>query len=159
MKLAIAVWAIVAIMIFALQGLGSIENQVFTTPLHPISSSSDPKDLNAKVMDELKNAKQITTNNDPTNDTLVNSTLINSTLINNTLMNNTLVNETLLSNSTSSLTSSVFAGKEGVGDNTKNAFNGYWSMQAEKQSFGKNVKSNTFLSGNFDVDKTVKFSE
>jgi len=62
------------------------------------------------------------------------------------------------SNASSCFVSSGSVGTDQVGDNTRGSFEGFWSMQAKKHSFGNNINSRTYLSGDFDVDKSIKFS-
>ncbi|MDM7913514.1 MAG: hypothetical protein QUS09_10495, partial [Methanotrichaceae archaeon] len=47
-----------------------------------------------------------------------------------------------------------------VGSNSKASFNGFWGMEASQKGIGKiDISSRTFLSGGFEVDKTVKFQD
>ena len=52
------------------------------------------------------------------------------------------------------------AGRENVGSSSKALFNGYYGMTASRHEMGKSgIKSKTFLSGNFEMDNTVKFQD
>jgi hypothetical protein len=51
-------------------------------------------------------------------------------------------------------------GRQNVGSNSKALFNGYYGMTASRNEMGKSgIKSKTFLSGNFEMDNTVKFQD
>ena len=52
------------------------------------------------------------------------------------------------------------AGRENVGSGPKALFNGYYGMTATRHEMGKSgIKSKMFLSGNFEMEKTVKFQD
>ena len=52
------------------------------------------------------------------------------------------------------------AGLKNVGSSSKASFNGYYGMTAIRHEMGKSgIKSKMFLSGNFEMDKTVKFQD
>ena len=58
------------------------------------------------------------------------------------------------------MTTSSSLSPNDVNTNTQGSFQGYWGMEANKHTIGgPKIHSRTFLTGNFDVDKTVKFSE
>jgi hypothetical protein len=49
---------------------------------------------------------------------------------------------------------------EGMLSDTKGGANGFWSIQARKQGFGRSdISSRTVLSGSFEVEKRVQFAE
>lgn len=49
---------------------------------------------------------------------------------------------------------------EGMLSDTKGGVNGFWSIQARKQGFGRSgISSRTVLSGSFEVEKRVQFAE
>ncbi|MDD1741963.1 MAG: hypothetical protein LUQ47_01400 [Methanotrichaceae archaeon] len=88
----------------------------------------------------------------PFNASTVNLT-INATGLNSTALN--------LSNSTNVPCKSC-SNKAGqnIGDSTSAAVNGFWGMQSGQHTIGgTDIKSNTFLSGDFEVDKGVKFQD
>jgi hypothetical protein len=79
-----------------------------------------------------------------------NSTLDNIS-INNSLNNSSLQNSSV---------AKVSGANENVGSSSKALFNGFYGMTASRHEMGKSgIKSKMFLSGNFDMDKTVKFQD
>jgi len=47
-----------------------------------------------------------------------------------------------------------------AGSSSKGSFNGFYGITASRHEIGKsNIKSSMFLSGGFDVEKTVQFSD
>ncbi|MDD2754920.1 MAG: hypothetical protein PHS80_05250 [Methanothrix sp.] len=92
------------------------------------------------------------------NSTQANSTKSNSTSGNSTLDNNSIistpVNSSLLNDANSP------AGLQKVGSSSDGRFKGYYGMTASRHEMGKSgINSHTFLSGNFEMDKTVKFQD
>ncbi len=120
-----------------------------------------------------------------TNGPIANGTSTNGTLDNRTSMNRTALNQSSLNSSAlgssvgypalrsspSSVSTAGAGGMETISDDAsvspnsigaeaKGSFNGFWSMDANKGGIGKaKIKSHTYLSGGFNVDKTVKFSD
>jgi hypothetical protein len=89
-----------------------------------------------------------------------NSTLDNIS-INNSLDNSSLQNSSAAKVSgANELDANSLAGRQNVGSNSKALFNGYYGMTATRHEMGKSgIKSKMFLSGNFEMDKTVKFQD
>lgn len=92
------------------------------------------------------------------NSTQANSTKSNSTSDNSTLDNNSIisppVNSSLFNDANSP------AGLQNVGSSSEGRFKGYYGMTASRHEMGKSgINSNMFLSGNFEMDKTVKFQD
>jgi hypothetical protein len=55
---------------------------------------------------------------------------------------------------------SILAGKQNIGSGSKERFSGYYGMTASRHEIGKSdINSHMFLSGNFEMDKTVKFQD
>jgi hypothetical protein len=99
-----------------------------------------------------------TTNATATNATAINESLLNASSLNSLSLNASSLNASSDNESSLSDTSSVSA--KGVSSEDKSTVKGFWSMAANKQSsMGSGVHSSTSLSGDFDVDKTVKISE
>jgi hypothetical protein len=124
-------------------------------------------------------------NGNSTNGPIANGTSTNETLDNRTSMNRTAINQSSLNSSalgssvdypalrsSPSSISTVGAGgmatisddasvsTNAIGAEDKGTFNGFWIMDANKGGIGKaKIKSHTYLSGGFNVDKTVKFSD
>ena len=89
-----------------------------------------------------------------------NSTLDNIS-INRSLNNSSLQNSSaaIVSGANEFDTNSL-AGRQNVGSSSKASFNGYYGMTASRHEMGKSgIKSKTFLSGNFEMDNTVKFQD
>ncbi|MFB3764690.1 MAG: hypothetical protein ACE14P_05515 [Methanotrichaceae archaeon] len=60
----------------------------------------------------------------------------------------------------SAISDSGAVSSQGLGASSKGAIKGFYGIQAKKHVMGQSdIKSQMFLSGSFDVDKTVKFSE
>ena len=110
----------------------------------------------------------------PLNSTEANSTQANSTGANSTSGNSTLDNNSIISPpGNSPLLNSVDqradAGKfdanstadlQNVGSSSDGRFKGYYGATASRHEIGKSgIKSHMFLSGNFEMDKTVKFQD
>jgi hypothetical protein len=52
------------------------------------------------------------------------------------------------------------AGQQNVGSSSEGRFKGYYGMTASRHEMGKSgIDSHMFLSGNFEMDKTVKFQD
>ena len=50
--------------------------------------------------------------------------------------------------------------RQNVGSSSKGSLNGYYGMTASRHEMGKSgINSKMFLSGNFEMDKTVKFQD
>ncbi len=107
---------------------------------------------------------------------LNNSSRYNSTWPNSTLMESSALNSSALNKSANNrshqdsgdvpsalagtLSSNSSMGSQEVGTNSKASFNGYYGVTASRHEMGKSdIKSSTFLSGGFNVDKTVQFSD
>jgi len=105
------------------------------------------------------------------NSTLSNSTELNSTGLKSSAVNSSSLNESAKDASpginlrsapppAGTLSSNSSAGLQGVGSSSEASFNGYYGITASRHEMGKSdIKSSTFLSGGFDVDKTVQFSD
>ena len=94
-----------------------------------------------------------------------NSNPVNSTL-DNISHNNSLNNSSLQNSSAANVSdanefdTNSLAGRQKVGSSSKALFNGYYGMTASRHEMGKSgIKSKTFLSGNFEMDNTVKFQD
>jgi hypothetical protein len=92
---------------------------------------------------------------------LNNSTLKDGSLDNSTQLNSTGLNSSAISSSAAgALFANSSAGLQEVGASSKGSFNGYLGITTSRHEMGKsNIKSSMFLSGGFDVDKTVQFSD
>jgi hypothetical protein len=75
------------------------------------------------------------------------------------------VNLTLNNSNSSNLTLpanfySNQSGRQDVGSSSKGSFKGYYGMTASRHEIGKSgIDSRMFLSGNFELDKAVKFQD
>ena len=127
------------------------------------ASGSDAKRMEDKMTEALmglgasKEAKTGLNNNS----TLRNGSLDNSSLSNSIQLNSTGLNSSAVSSSAAgALFANSSAGLQEVGASSKGSFNGYLGITASRHEMGKSdIKSSTFLSGGFDVDKTVQFSD
>jgi hypothetical protein len=94
-------------------------------------------------------------NSNPGNSTLDNIS-INCSLNNSSLRNSPAAK---VSDANEFDTNSL-AGRQNVGSGSKASFNGYYGMTAIRHEMGKSgIKSKMFLSGNFEMDNTVKFQD
>jgi len=101
--------------------------------------------------------------NPPVNSTQDNSTSSNSTssnsILNNKSLNNSLINSSL----PSSLPEKVTDANEDLlnaGASSNGRLNGYYGFTASRHEIGKSgIDSRMFLSGNFEMDNTVKFQD
>lgn len=102
------------------------------------------------------------------NSTKANSTQANSTLNNDSIIS-TLGNSSLLNTSVDQRADASRidannvnspAGLQNVGSGSEGRFKGYYGMTASRHEIGKSgINSHMFLSGNFEMDKTVKFQD
>jgi hypothetical protein len=84
--------------------------------------------------------------------------LLNSTSGNSTLDNNSVISPP--GNSSHLNDANSPAGLQNVGSSSEGRFKGYYDMTASRHEMGKSgINSHTFLSGNFEMDKTVKFQD
>ncbi len=76
------------------------------------------------------------------------------------ISNNCSLNNSSVLNSSAAMV--VDAGEDGpnVGSSSKERFSGYYGMTASRHEMGKSgINSHMFLSGNFEMDKSVKFQD
>jgi hypothetical protein len=116
----------------------------------------DAKKVEDKMADAL--ARLDSWKNGRSNSTQTNSTQSNSTSGNSTLENNSIIsppgNSSLLNDVNSP------AGLQNIGSSSEARFKGYYGMTASRHEMGKSgINSHMFLSGNFEMDKNVKFQD
>jgi len=119
------------------------------------------------------NSSNETLDNISINDTISNNTSINSSLNNSSLLNSSAAqaaganDDRLKSNEampgepaeSNALTNSS-AVPQNVGSSSKGNFKGFYGMTASRHEMGKSgIDSSMFLSGTFEMDKTVKFQD
>ncbi len=176
----------IIIALFILITAVSIQQAALCSPdfngMKPWSSSSDvnSKNIEAKMADALQglsamqkgsNLNNFAANNLSSVNSAAanNSAAINSTAVNSTEINMTAINDSARegdsveakgSSGTVSLSGSSSASPQGVASDSKTSFKGFWGMEANQKVIGKNgINSKTFLSGDFEVDKTVSFQD
>lgn len=127
------------------------DGPVFFTPGTDTKKVEDKMAEALARLDSWKKARSeekrepLVSNSNPGNSTLDNIS-INSSLINSTLQN--------------SSAAKVSGADENLASSSKASFNGYYGMSASRHEMGKSgIKSKMFLSGNFEMDKTVKFQD
>ncbi|MDD1749405.1 MAG: hypothetical protein LUO89_05955 [Methanothrix sp.] len=140
--------------------LGS-DGSVFFTP------GTDTKKVEDKLAEALTRldswkrarAEDSTLNNSASgNSTPFNSTSSNLTL-NNISINSSLVNSSLLNSPTAQVADAA-EDRQNLGSSTRGSLNGYYGMTASRHEMGKSgIDSRMLLSGNFEMDKTVKFQD
>ena len=169
----------IVIALFVLVAVASIQQAALCSPdfrgLNTWSSSSNmnTKNIEAKLSEALQGLSAVQKSSS-IESSLNSSTALNSSGLNNTAVNSTETNTTALNTTAKdkasleaqgdsgavSLTGSSSASPQEVGSNSKASFNGFWGMEASQKGTGKNgISSSTFLSGGFEVDKTVKFQD
>ena len=122
--------------------LGTNESVFFT----PGADAKTLEDKMAEALIRIEQAKlsrrppiNLTQNNISTNSSLNNSSLLNSSAANVADANKDRLN---------------------VGSFSKGRFNGYYGMTASRHEIGKSdIDSHMFLSGTFEMDKTVQFQD
>lgn len=169
----------IALFIFAV--VGSIFQVALCSPdfekLKPWSSSSNAntKNIEAKLSEALQGLSAVQKSSaveSAINLSVINSTVANSTAINSTETNTTAINASAKDGASSeaeggsgaigavSFSGNSSVSPQEVGSNSKASFNGFWGMEANQKGIGKSdISSRTFLSGGFEVDKTVKFQD
>ena len=92
--------------------------------------------------------------------------LVSNSTLDNISINNSFNNSSLQNSSAAKVSganefdTNSLAGRQNVGSSSKASFNGYYGMTASRHEMGKSgIKSKTFLSGNFEMDNTVKFQD
>lgn len=176
----------ITIALFILVTAASIQQAALCSPdfngmkLWTSSSDLNSKNIEVKMADALQGLsamqKGSRLNNFASNNlSSVNSTgANNSAAINSTAVNSTEINITAINDSARdgdsvkaeggsgavSLSGSSSASPQGVASDSKASFKGFWGMEANQKVIGKNgINSKTFLSGDFEVDKTVSFQD
>ena len=140
---------------------------------HSQASDPDAKNMEMNMAESLHNIASATssgqhnggpnggTMNQRSNESSNNSSAVNLS-INTTSHNSSTQNSSAKLNSlgSSAITDSLSVSPQGMGESSKGAIKGFWGIQASKHVMGQSdVKSQMFLSGTFDVDKNVKFSD
>jgi hypothetical protein len=179
----------IILVLFILVAIASVFQVAIGSPdfqgLKPWSSNSnmDTNSIEAKLseaLQSLKAAQESNTNDNPLNSSSINnlsatnSSGLNKTAANSSAANSTKTNSTAINSSDEddaqlktegdsgavSLSGSSSVSPQEVGSNSKASFNGFWGMEAKQEGIGKSgVNSKTFLSGDFEVDKTVQFQD
>jgi len=99
-------------------------------------------------------------NSTEANSIQANSTEANSTSDNSTSYNSTSDNNSIISPLSNSSLANRPAGMQNVGSSSEGKFKGFYGMTASRHEIGKSgIDSHMFLSGNFEMDKTVKFHD
>ena len=97
------------------------------------------------------NSGNFASDNSTLNNISINSSLGNSSLLNSSAAKVSDANE---------LDANNLSAHQNVGSSSKGSLNGYYGMTATRHEMGKSgIKSKMFLSGNFEMDKTVKFQD
>jgi hypothetical protein len=133
---------------------------------HPESSDLSTKMMEAKIADALRGIGSATSAAGLSPGLDVNESFNNSSSYNQSI-NASSLNSTALNGSTietrpgaAMISEGAFASPQELGTTTKGTSNGFWGIQASRHVMGQSdIRSNLFLTGNFDVDKTVSFSD
>ncbi len=142
---------------------------------HLQAADPDAKSMEMKIAETLHNIASASpsgqpnggTTNQRANEPSVNSSAFNLS-INATSHNSSMINSSAKLSSPgssaitggSAITDGTTVSSQEMGSSSKGVSNGFWGIQASKHVMGQSdIKSQMFLSGTFDVDKTVKFSD
>ena len=105
-------------------------------------------------------------NNSTLNNISINSSLGNSSLLNSSAAKVADANEDRLKSNEvvpsnpAKIDANNLSARQNVGSSSKGSLNGYYGMTATRHEMGKSgIKSKMFLSGNFEMDKSVKFQD
>ncbi|MCX6676980.1 MAG: hypothetical protein NTU95_03425 [Methanothrix sp.] len=129
-----------------------LDGSVFFTP------GTDSKKVEDKITEALVRLDSWT--RERAEKRLGNFALNNSTAVNSTVgINSSLCNSSLL-NSSAAQVNGANEDRLNIGSSSKGSFNGYYGMTASRHENGKSgIDSRMFLSGTFEMDKTVKFQD
>ena len=124
---------------------------------------TDAKKLEDKMAEALVRIEQAKLSNARlSNAELSNAELSRNPTVNSTLnnsINSSLGNSSLL-NPSAAKVNDVNKDRLNVGSFSKGGFNGYYGMTATRHEIGKSdIDSRMFLSGKFEMDKTVQFQD
>lgn len=98
----------------------------------------------------------------------INSSSFNASALNLSASNTAAINASANNSSSgekkgfgaATFSGSSIVSSQGVGSSSKANFNGFWGMEASQKGMGKSgINSRMFLSGGFEVDKTVQFQD
>ncbi len=97
------------------------------------------------------------------NSTSVNSSVLNSSSLNSSVLNQSAAagkEENLKSGASAAFSGNGSGSAQGVGASSEATFNGFYGITASRHEVGKSdIKSSTTLRGDFQVDKSVSFSD
>lgn len=141
--------------------------------VHPASSDSDARKIEARMADALRGLGSVSyaagtegAANQKADGSSINSSasnlLLNTSALNSSVFNSSVMNSSAKSDGpgASMISGSTEAATQEMGTSSKGASRGFWGIQASKHVMGKSdIKSNMFLSGSFNVDKTVQFTD
>lgn len=151
--------------------------------VHPASADSDAKKIESRMADALRGLASAPVSraasmkgiedeaNQKADESSINSSAFNQSLntsaLNSSAFNSSVFNSSVLNGSAESdgsgasmISSSTEASPQKMGTSSKGASRGFWGIQASQHVMGQSdIKSKMFLSGNFDVDKTVQFTD
>lgn len=146
----------------------------------PSNSNVNANSIEAKLSEALQGVSAMQKSNfnpnklNANNKTGINITAINVTATNSSAVNSSEINSTTTNASAEDAPASKsevnpgtvsFSGNSSVsphevGSDSKASFNGFWGMEANQRGIGKSgINSKTYLSGDFEVDKTVQFQD
>ncbi len=127
------------------------------------AGSTDQAELSSIPSPSSTEANSTEVNSTESNLTSSNSTIDNSSSISpagNTTLDSASEDQSADRSRNGANDASSPAGLQNVGSNTEGRFKGYYGMTASRHEIGKSgINSHMFLSGNFEMDKTVKFQD
>ncbi len=124
-------------------------------------SSSPPVNLTLNNSNPGNSSDNSTPNNISINSSLRNSSLLNSSVAKVVDANgDRLKSNEAAASDPAKIDANSLSGLQNVGSSSKGSLNGYYGMTASRHEMGKSgINSHMFLSGNFEMDKTVKFQD
>ena len=122
------------------------------------NEAAENSTLNNVGIDNIRMNITNSTNTNSTNSTIGSSA--NSSPLNTSISQAAAGNDVGRKADETNASASILAGQQNIGSGSKGRFNGYYGMTASRHEIGKSgINSHMFLSGNFEMDKTVKFQD
>jgi len=128
-----------------------VSSTAFDFNSHLQASDPDAKNMETKMAESLHNIALASPINSSAINLSINATSYNSSMLNSSAKLN--------GSDGSTITDGTTVSSQGLGASSNGAIKGFWGIQASKHVIGQSdIKSQMFLNGSFDVDKSLKFS-
>jgi hypothetical protein len=152
--------------------MAAVQQSASSSPIdnyHPQAQDLNVKKIEARIANALlgvgsstsasglSSAHEVNESSIKSNDSSPFNQSINASSLNSSVLNGSSNGDGL---EASMISGGTAAAPQEMGTSTRGASNGFWGIQAGKHVMGQSdIKSKLFLTGNFDVDKTVSFSD